>query len=84
MKMRSLFLRIGGWVLAALGTVAAADQPPLEREILLDQRYLNVPVRADAPRRRMILSVEGRVVRAFEVELAEGKPDFWAFTDVSE
>jgi sucrose-6-phosphate hydrolase SacC (GH32 family) len=55
----------------------------IERELTLDHRYLNVPVKADAPRRTISVTVGGRVVRAFEVELAEGEPDFWAFTDVS-
>jgi fructan beta-fructosidase len=30
----------------------------------------------------MKLSIEGRTIREFEVELAEGKPGFWVFTDL--
>ena len=56
----------------------------LEREIILDGRYLNLPVKVDAPLRTVNIVVDGRTVRAFEIELTEGKPDFWAFTDVSE
>lgn len=50
---------------------------------MLAYRYLNVPVKADAPRRTISMRVDGKVVKAFEVELAEGEPDFWAFTDVA-
>ena len=58
------------------------EQADLARQVMLDHRYLNVPVQAGAPRRTISVIVDGRVVRAFEVELADGPPDFWAFTDV--
>ena len=59
------------------------ESASLTRQITLDHRYLNVPVKADAPRRTISIIVDGRVVRGFEVELATGEPDFWAFTDLS-
>ena len=34
--------------------------------------------------RTVRLTVDGRLVREFEIELASGEPDFWAFTDISE
>ena len=62
---------------------AAGPEPAdLAREMTLDHRYLNVPVKAGALRRTISVLVDGRVVRAFEVELADGQPDFWAFTDL--
>jgi fructan beta-fructosidase len=52
-------------------------------ELRLERRYLNLPVKNGAPRRRMRLTVDGRTVREFEIELAEDDPDFWAFLDIS-
>jgi len=31
----------------------------------------------------MKLSLDGQTIREFEIELAEGKPDFWVFTDLA-
>ena len=54
-----------------------------KREITAQSRYIHLPVKNDAPKRRMRFSVSGQVVRAFEIELATGEPDFWVFSDVS-
>jgi fructan beta-fructosidase len=53
------------------------------KELVLQSQYLNLPVRNGAAKHRMSLSVEGRTVREFEIELAEGEPDFWVFLDIS-
>ena len=53
------------------------------REITIAQRYLNLPVKNGAPQRRVQLSVDGRTERAFDIELADRTPDWWAFVDVS-
>jgi fructan beta-fructosidase len=59
----------------------------LSRELIVEARYINLPVRHDAPKRRMRLVVDAVPVREFDIELAEGspgrKPDFWVFSDVS-
>ncbi|MBN2133285.1 MAG: GH32 C-terminal domain-containing protein [Sedimentisphaerales bacterium] len=76
-----------GWLLPG---VASASNPSADgreagaaRELVLQNRYLNLPVKNGATNRRMSLAVEGQVVRDFEIELAEGEPDFWVFMDVS-
>jgi sucrose-6-phosphate hydrolase SacC (GH32 family) len=46
-------------------------------------RYLNLPVRNGASKHWVRLLIGGEVVREFEIELADGKPDFWTFIDVS-
>ena len=51
-------------------------------ELKLEKRYLNLPVKTGAPRRRTRFEVEGRTVWEFEIELAREEPDFWAFFDV--
>jgi fructan beta-fructosidase len=53
------------------------------RTIKIDKHYLNLPVKNDAPMRHLTMSVDGEIVREFDIQLAEGKPDFWAFLDVS-
>lgn len=52
------------------------------QKLVLTKRYLNLPVQNGAPRQKMTLTVEGALVRMFEIELAVGKPDFWVFMDV--
>ena len=52
------------------------------KSITVQSRYLHLPVRNHAPKRRMRFVIDGETVRAFDIELAEGQPDFWAFSDV--
>jgi fructan beta-fructosidase len=76
----------GALVLAMGQTTHAVDQArqagPAHREILIAHFYLHLPVRTGAPKCRMKLSIEGRTIREFEIELAEDKPDFWVFTEL--
>lgn len=53
------------------------------REMKVTERYLHLPVKNGAPLRRMRFLVEGSVEREFDIELAEGAPDFWVFSDLS-
>lgn len=48
----------------------------------LESDYLHLPVRVGAPMRRLRVALGGEVVREFDIELAEGEPDFYAFMDV--
>jgi fructan beta-fructosidase len=48
-----------------------------------DKRYLNLPVKTGGPKRRMSVRIDGSIVREFDIELADAKPDFWVFLDVS-
>ena len=65
------------------------ERPPRQagRAAPRDRRRAPLPAparsRTGAPKRRMKLSVEGRTVREFDIELADGKPDFWAFADLA-
>src|SRR4051794_36150527 len=77
-------------VVMALGLLSVAgdgatgdDEAPARRELVVTARYLHLPVKTGAPKRRMRFEVGGTTVREFEIELADGKPDFWAFSDVS-
>ena len=55
----------------------------VQRVILIEKRYLNLPVKNGAPKRTLSLLVNGKCEREFKIELADGEPDWWAFTDVS-
>ncbi len=55
----------------------------LAREITVQKRYLNLPVKNGAPTRQMKFLVNGETVRQFGIELAGGEADFWVFSDVA-
>ena len=52
------------------------------REMPIEHRYLHLPVRTGAVKKQMKLSVDGRTIREFEIELAEKEPEFWVFVDL--
>ncbi|MCB1105942.1 MAG: glycoside hydrolase family 32 protein [Cephaloticoccus sp.] len=57
----------------------------LTRELIINGRYLNLPIKDNGPRRTMRLFVDGVEVRAFEIELAAADDvDHWMFTEVDE
>lgn len=51
-------------------------------EFVVARQYLNLPVRNGAPMRRMRLVVGGRTFGEFDIELAEGSPDFYVFAEI--
>ncbi len=79
----------GGWGHINVDQIVLTDRKPsltlndATRELALDRRYLNFPVKNGAKKRRMSLSVDGVKAREFEIELADAAPDWWAFLDVS-
>ena len=76
-------------LLATLAPRAAAAEtvppaPVVERTLRLEHRYLNLPVKTGAPKRAVVLEVEGAPVRRFDIELTAATPDLWVFVDVAE
>ena len=69
--------------------VSAVDRPPAKllrnpvRELTLTKRYLNLPVKTGGPKHQVTLTLPGQAPRPFEIELADGAPDWWAHVDVS-
>ena len=59
-----------------------ASHPAL-RTFAVEKRYLNLPVKNGAPMRHLALVIDGRAARQFDIELAEGAPDWWAFLDLA-
>ncbi len=54
-----------------------------KREFSIQNRYLNIPIKNGAPKRKVTTLVDGRVLVSNDIELADGQPDWWAFMDVS-
>jgi fructan beta-fructosidase len=50
---------------------------------IIQHRYLYLPVRDGAPKRLVRLLLHGKPAMGFEVEWAEGQPDYWAFCDLA-
>jgi sucrose-6-phosphate hydrolase SacC (GH32 family) len=65
-----------------IGTFLGLSQN-LEREIQIDKPYLNFPVKTGAPRKQVSLSLKAGELHRFEIELADGDPDWWAFFDAT-
>ena len=55
---------------------------PARRELVAGSRYLLLPVRQDAPLRRLRVRAGGRVVREFDIKLADSQPQFEVFLDL--
>jgi fructan beta-fructosidase len=60
-----------------------AAPAPASRELFVQQRFLNFPVKNLAAKQRVKLLVDSQVAREFEIELAERDPDFWVFLDLA-
>ncbi len=57
--------------------------PPLTRQMIITNNLLNLPVNNNGPSRRVTITVGGIPVRDFNINLADGAPNWWAFVDVS-
>jgi sucrose-6-phosphate hydrolase SacC (GH32 family) len=69
-------------------TVAAQDKAPAIKSIstyfTAEKKYLVLPVKNGAPKRNLELWVDGVNTRFFDMELAEGKPDWYAYLQIDE
>jgi len=78
--------RKGGWGHINIDQIVQSDRlrakMPARRELVAEARYLQLPVKHGAPKRRMSVA-DGTTVREFDIELADGATDFWAFGDLT-
>ena len=87
--IRILDRATGGWGHINVDHIVQTDlKPPgwlanAKREFKIEKRYLNLPIKNGAPKRKVTTLVEGRVEVRKDIELADGEPDWWAFMDVS-
>lgn len=63
--------------------VTAASLTNTQRTFKIEKRYLNLPIKNDAPKIKVTTLVDDRLEVKNEIQLAEGQPDWWAFMDVS-
>ncbi len=79
--------RQGGWGHINVDQIVQSDrkrqEEPASRELRITKRYLHLPVQNGAAKRRMKFVIDGKTVREFEIELADGTSDFFVFSDVS-
>ncbi|MDB5310227.1 MAG: 2,6-beta-D-fructofuranosidase [Gemmataceae bacterium] len=78
----------GGWGHINVDQIVQSDAKkqaePATRAFVVEQPYLHLPVKTGAPGRRVKFVIGADTVREFDIELdTSGKPDFWAFADVS-
>ena len=53
------------------------------RQMVFKKKYLNLPVKNGAKKRIIKVIIDGRVIRQFDIELADGEPDYWSFMDIT-
>jgi len=78
--------RTGPWGHITVDHIVQSNERDMldqRKEITVAGKYLHLPVTNGAAKRRMKLVVDGRVVREFEIELADAAPDWWAFLDLT-
>jgi fructan beta-fructosidase len=79
----------GGWGHINVDHIVQTDTKPkgflndAERAFTASTRYLHLPIKNGAPKRVVTLFVDGKPAVRNDVELADGKPDWWAPMDVS-
>ncbi|MCX6898276.1 MAG: glycoside hydrolase family 32 protein [Verrucomicrobia bacterium] len=79
----------GGWGHINVDHIVLTDRKPpallsdQKREFKIGKRYLNIPIKNGAPKRKVCVSVDGKAEVTLDIELANAEPDWWAFMDVS-
>lgn len=80
----------GGWGHINVDQIVLTDKPPpsilkdATREITAGKRWLHLPVKNGAPMKKVQVLFDDKVVRFFDIELADGQPDWWSSLDVSD
>src|SRR3974390_2767873 len=84
MQLRSHWQTLGLLLTTALCAPAqiSAVVTNATREFVVQKQFLNLPVKNGAPARHLKLLVDGNLERFFDIEIAEGEPDWWAFIDM--
>lgn len=77
----------GGWGHLNVDQIVQTERRPMKlapasRDIVIDKKFLAIPIKNGAQKRTMTVVVEGRPVVRNTMELADGAPDWWAVMDV--
>jgi fructan beta-fructosidase len=81
----------GGWGHINIDEIVQSDKPidapiihqDVTRNIAIEKPHLNFPVKNGAPKKRVSLLVDGKEQHGFDIELADGEPDWWALLDAT-
>jgi sucrose-6-phosphate hydrolase SacC (GH32 family) len=79
----------GGWGHINVDQIVFTDTPlrtfvrDASRELTAERHYLLLPVANGGAKRKLVVSVDGKPEPAIDIELADGKPDWWAPLDIS-
>lgn len=82
-SMMQLQRLMGSAALLLAGGVALA-QESFNQYFTPEKKFLQLPVKNGAPKRNLEIWKDGVLVRFFDMELAEGTPDWYAYLDISE
>ncbi len=64
--------------------VVVVEERETSWQFVIEKRYLNLPVKNGSRKRIFRLIVDGKVVRDFDIALAEDEIDFWVVLDVGQ
>ena len=78
----------GGWGHVNVDQIVQTErQPPrlvpAQREFLVHNRYLAIPIKNNAAKRTVTAAVDGGPTVKNTIELADGEPDWWAVMDAA-
>ncbi|BCM94318.1 levanase [Abditibacteriota bacterium] len=77
----------GGWGHISVDNITQSDTMkatlPGEREITVTEPLLLLPIKNGGAKRVVTVSVGGKELRHFDIELADGIPDWWATLDLN-
>ena len=81
--------RKDGWGHVNVDQITQSDHKrapdPAARAIAVESHYLHLPVRREAPARRVRVTSGGKTLHEFDINLATDEPpDFWVFIDLAQ
>lgn len=78
----------GDWGHILVDHIYQSDKPrggePKTRRLMLQNNYLNFPVKRTARERLVSFIVDGKKVREFSIRLTDDEPDYWVYLDISD
>ena len=78
----------GGWGHISVDKIVLSDQPKvlhhLTRTMLIENRYLWLPIDNKATISRLTITIDGKPVQGCDIAIAPGDPDWWAFFDFND